>query len=272
MGKNIKISILATCLLFAAVVSASQTTNLLPINDGTYKNWTPSTGAVHYTLVDENACNGTTDYLYTSTISSRDSFGVNISTVPNGAQITQINVTPCASRNAGGGVNPIMNVFYRMDGVDSADAGAYTLTGTTPTQLLATTFNGLSVIKTPNTSLESGAVLTSGSKGARLSRLATVITYTALTAPASTTATTVSSTQIDLAWIDTTTFEDGFVIERRGNTASSSYQVIATTSANTTSYSDTNLSASNTYTYKLRAYNIGGFSAYSNAASSTTNF
>jgi hypothetical protein len=69
-------------------------------------------------------------------------------------------------------------VFYRLNGTNSADSGAYTPSGTTPTVLATTTFSGLSVVKTATSTLEVGQIYTSGTKGFRVSKMATVITYT----------------------------------------------------------------------------------------------
>jgi hypothetical protein len=70
-----------------------------------------------------------------------------------------------------------MNVFYRFSGVNSSDAGFYVLSGTTPVQLATTPFTSLSLAKGSGSTLEIGAVLSSGNKGARLSRIATTVTY-----------------------------------------------------------------------------------------------
>ena len=50
----------------------------------------------------------------------------------------------------------------------------------------------------------------------------------------------------------------------------SSFAQIGTAAANATSYSDTGLAASTSYSYRVRASNGGGDSAYSNTASATT--
>jgi len=88
------------------------------------------------------------------------------------------------------------------------------------------------------------------------------------TAPSTLTATPISSSQINLAWQDNSGDETGFKIERK--TGSGSYSQIATVGAGVTSHSDTGLTASTTYYYRVRAYNAGGNSDYSNEASATT--
>src|SRR5262249_46814461 len=142
-------------LSFSSPVFASSTAPLLPTSDGNYTQWTPSTGTSHFANVDETPCNGTTDYNSTTTVGSRDSYGVSLSSVPNGATITQIDVQPCAGRSANGGASdPVMNVFYRTGGANSADAGSYSLTATNVVDLATTSFSSLSITKGSGTSLE----------------------------------------------------------------------------------------------------------------------
>jgi len=88
-------------------------------------------------------------------------------------------------------------------------------------------------------------------------------------APSNLTATAVFTTQINLSWQDNSGDESGFRIERKTG-ASGTYAQIATTSTNIATYSDTGLSPSTTYYYRVRAYNTIGDSAYSNEASATT--
>jgi transcriptional regulator CtsR len=87
-------------------------------------------------------------------------------------------------------------------------------------------------------------------------------------APSDLVATPISSSQINLTWQDNSSDETGFKIERK--TGSGSYSQIATVGANVTSYSNSGLSASTTYYYRVRAYSAAGNSDYSNEASATT--
>src|SRR5262249_34902726 len=82
------------------------------------------------------------------------------------------------------------------------------------------------------------------------------------TAPSGLSATAVSSSQINLIWADNSSDESGFQIER--STDGVNYAQVATAGANITSYSNTGLSASTLYYYRVRAYNSGGSSTYSN--------
>ena len=88
--------------------------------------------------------------------------------------------------------------------------------------------------------------------------------------PSNLTAEVVSSNQINLAWIDNAIDEDGFRIERCQGLGCANFAQIATVGANTTSYSDTGLSASTTYAYRVLAFNAAGDSEYSNYAEATT--
>jgi Domain of unknown function (DUF1929)/Glyoxal oxidase N-terminus/Fibronectin type III domain len=86
--------------------------------------------------------------------------------------------------------------------------------------------------------------------------------------PTNLTAAAVSRSQINLAWTDNSNNETGFKVYRRKN--GRSFRQIATVGANVSTYSDTGLHRSTTYTYRVRAYNGGGNSDYSNIASATT--
>ena len=88
-------------------------------------------------------------------------------------------------------------------------------------------------------------------------------------APSSLTATAVSASQINLAWTDNASNEDGFKIERKTG-AGGTYAEIASVGANVISFSNTGLAASTQYFYRVFAHNAGGNSAYSNEANATT--
>ncbi len=88
-------------------------------------------------------------------------------------------------------------------------------------------------------------------------------------APSGLTATAISSSQINLAWTDNAGWnEDGFKIERSGT--GNSWTQIATVGPDVTSYSSSGLPANKNYSYRVRAYNVLGHSAYSGSASAKT--
>jgi hypothetical protein len=72
---------------------------------------------------------------------------------------------------------------------------------------------------------------------------------------------------VNLSWTDNSGNEAGFKIERSAN--GGSFSQIATASANATSYADLTVSGEVTYTYRVRASNAAGDSAYSNTATAT---
>ena len=74
--------------------------------------------------------------------------------------------------------------------------------------------------------------------------------------------------QVDLAWIDNATNEEEFLVERSSD--GTSWETVANVAADTTSYSDTALSADTTYYYRVFATNASGSSASSNVEFATT--
>ena len=88
-------------------------------------------------------------------------------------------------------------------------------------------------------------------------------------APSSLGAAAASSTQINLTWVDNSTNESGFKIQRSASSGGP-YTQIATVGAGVTSYSNTGLSPATTYYYRVCAYNWAGDSAYAGPVSATT--
>ncbi len=86
--------------------------------------------------------------------------------------------------------------------------------------------------------------------------------------PSNLNAIAISTSQIALSWIDNSNNESGFRIERRTGTIGT-YAPIANLAANATSYTDSQLSASTTYYYRVFATNAVD-SQVSNEASATT--
>lgn len=88
--------------------------------------------------------------------------------------------------------------------------------------------------------------------------------------PSGLSASAASPSQINLVWTDNSNNEDGFRIERCTGSGCSSFVEIATVGAGVNGYQNTGLAASTSYSYRVRAYNSGGNSAYSISASATT--
>lgn len=81
-------------------------------------------------------------------------------------------------------------------------------------------------------------------------------------------AATSPSSALALTWADQSSDEDRFRVERSAD--GTNWGFVVDVSANTTSYTNTNLPAGVTYAYRVRAENTAGPSSYSNAASGTT--
>jgi titin len=87
-------------------------------------------------------------------------------------------------------------------------------------------------------------------------------------APGSLLATSGGSSSIDLSWLDNSTNEDGFNIER--STDGAIFNPHDTAAANATAYTDNGLDSGTTYWYRVNAFNAAGASGYSNTDSATT--
>ena len=87
-------------------------------------------------------------------------------------------------------------------------------------------------------------------------------------APSSLSATVLSSSTIQLNWVDNSDDETQFRVDRRQG--GGAFSNVAAVGANIESYTDTGLQANTTYTYRVRAENSSGNSNYSNNITETT--
>ena len=88
-------------------------------------------------------------------------------------------------------------------------------------------------------------------------------------APSNLTGTVAYTTQINLSWTDNSTNETGFKIERK--TGSGTYAVVGTTATDVTTFSNTGLTPSTTYTFRVYSNNaVGNSLTYSNELTLTT--
>ncbi len=88
-------------------------------------------------------------------------------------------------------------------------------------------------------------------------------------APGNLTADAASSSEIGLTWQDNSSYENGFYIERKTGEFGP-WSIVYTASANSSSYTDNELTPSTAYFYRVQAFNDLGVSAYSAEASATT--
>lgn len=90
-------------------------------------------------------------------------------------------------------------------------------------------------------------------------------------APSGLTAVAVGTTGINLTWTDNATNETGFRVDRCSGAGCATFaQVGVNLAANTAAFSDTGLTASTSYSYRVRAFNATDSSAWSASASATT--
>lgn len=94
------------------------------------------------------------------------------------------------------------------------------------------------------------------------------LTLTPLGAPTGVTVTTKTQTELDIEWTAGSTAQDGFKLERK--TGAENWTVLTPDGIVATTYSDTGLSASLTYQYRVMAYSAQGPSDYSDAGEGTT--
>lgn len=99
----------------------------------------------------------------------------------------------------------------------------------------------------------------------------TIPVVTVPATPTGLSAVATSATSISLAWQDRSNNESGFRIERRTGASGSWTAISANKPANSTTHTDSGLSAGTSYFYRVSAFNsAGGSNAFSNEASATT--
>lgn len=229
----------------------------------------PAGAAVFYTLDGSNPSSSSTPYSVPIAITGSVTLkaiaivpGWSGSDVATAAYVLQ--APPPTFSPAGGN-------FSAAQAVTLTDANLsaviyYTADGTTPTT--ASTRYIAPFTCSVTTTIKAMAAVSGWSNSAVVSATYTFTPARPL-APASLSATAVSAGQINLAWRDLATNETGFKIERKtGSTGT--YAQIATAAADLIAYSDTTVSPSTTYFYRIRATNGGGDSSYSNEVSATT--
>ena len=94
-------------------------------------------------------------------------------------------------------------------------------------------------------------------------------TFANLAAPSDLTGSAVSTTQINLAWVDNSAAEEGFEVSRSTD-GGILWTPLATTAANVTTYQNRNLTPGSSYRYRVRAVLGTSYSSYSNEVGLST--
>jgi len=199
-------------LLPSILVRADTTSTLRPTADGgdDSADWDNTGGTACnatdcYTEVDESSgasctnSDGDTTYIVTSTNGADQTFNIDLSSITNNSTITQIDITVCAVRGAGGAkiqTRRCVDGTCTNSGTDINLGASYSETTQSHT--------GLSITKGVSTDFEIG-ISNEAAKSAKLSQISAVITYTLpdTTAPDAVTdlaAGSATATTIVLSW------------------------------------------------------------------------
>ena len=173
---------------------------------------------------------------------------------------------------------PTISSFTPTSGPETTEV---TITGTGFTGATQVTFKGMSATFTEgsdtsiSTAVPNGATtgpieVTTPGGTATSADFTVEVPSSPPAAPSGLTATAVSYRQIDLTLQDNSDNEDGFRIERCTGSGCADFLQIAQVGASVTSYSDLGLTAETSYSFRVRAYNSGGDSPYSNIAEEAT--
>ena len=212
--------------------------------------WTPSSAGDFNVTV--NAANGINP-------DATQSFTINVQAAPFAPTITSTPVT-----------NGVVSQLYTYDVNASGNpTPTYSLTQN-PSGMTINPTSGL-IEWTPGSTGDFG-VTVNATNGINpdATQSFTINVIQPLIAPSSLTAikNPVDTTNVLLNWIDNSTNELGYVIERKtGDLASSApFEILDSVSADETSYEDATVEDTTTYTYRIRAFDGSSFSDYSNLA------
>jgi fibronectin type 3 domain-containing protein len=178
---------------------------------------------------------------------------------------TQINLTWAVSTETGGTLTT-----YFIERCQGAGCSNFVQVGTTPDETPSFSDTGLFGSTSYSYRVRAGDALNNLGPYSNVSSATTAAPT--LTAPSNLTAAAVSNSQVNLSWTGST--ETGgtisqYLIERCLGASCSNFAQVGTST--TTFYSDTGLTASTNYSYRVRATDASNnLSAYSNTASATT--
>jgi chitodextrinase len=189
-------------------------------------------------------------------------------TPPSGLTATaagpsQINLSWTASTETGGTISK-----YLVERCLGAGCASFAQVGTSTT----TSFNDTALLGSTSYTYRVRATDASNNLSSYSATATATTSAPILTAPSNLSATAASSSQINLTWTasaETGGTISGYLVERCSGPACANFTQIATLTA--TTYNNTGLSASTSYSYRVRATDAAGnFSPYSSAATAST--
>jgi hypothetical protein len=203
------------------------------------------------------------NYTFQATITDPSGLSVtsSVSVTVNQTQ-TSIAVTPGSASVAPGGTQ--LFSASALDQFGNAMASQPSFTWSVDTGGVGGSISGTGLYTAPSTTGTDTVRATAGS----MSGTATVTVATIPAPPTNLTAKAVSSSQVNLAWQESSGGVTGFKIQRSNN-GGSSWTLIATI-GDVLSYSDRTVHRRTTYEYRVAAYNGAGTSGWSNVATVTT--
>ena len=178
----------------------------------------------------------------------------------NGTADVGFNVDPMLTLPGGGIAINDPSKFYTLD--------AYKLQGVSPMINAGLNLSTLFAIN-PGTQDFYGTALPQGGAYDVGAMEYYTVTSTPPGAPVAPSISSITTNSLVLSWIDGSTDESGFNIER--STDGVNYLPLVTVGANVTSYTNTGLTANTTYYYRVRAYNNVGTSAWVSVSGKTLN-
>jgi hypothetical protein len=150
---------------------------LFPAADGFYGNWMGNTNTKEqFSLVDEKKCSGE-DFISSDTYQENTSFVVDLSKIPDGAKIKQIDIIPCGAHINQSGSPAAIQTFYRMDGIDSKMISHILPDSVAPTELEIASWKNLNIVKLSTSALEIGIQNAGGDRGVKVGNVKMQIRY-----------------------------------------------------------------------------------------------
>src|SRR2546426_73745 len=178
---------------------------------------------------------------------------------------SQINLSWTAPNNGGSAITG-----YKIE--RSADGGSTWSTLVANTGITGTTYSDTGLARTTTYTYRVSAINSVGTSSP--SNTASATTSVVSSPPSGLAATAASSSQINLSWAAPAdnggSAITGYKIESSTNSGSTWSVLVSNTGSTGTAYSDTGLSPSTTYSYRVSAINSVGTSTPSNTASATT--